>query len=106
MPDLACNAALNMIEQLDHVNDEWRKKIDFETRIGIGINSGSAHVGNTGSVRKFKYGPLGPSVNLASRIQGATKYLGVPILITGDTKEALAKSFSIRRHHTHSGRKH
>ena len=43
--------------------------------LGIGINSGPASVGNTGSIHKFKYGPLGNTVNLASRVQGATKYL-------------------------------
>ena len=57
--------------------------------LGIGINTGPALVGNTGSRRKFKYGPLGHTVNLASRVEGATKQLGVPVLITGGNTERL-----------------
>ena len=37
--------------------------------VGIGINTGVARVGNMGSKRKFKYGPLGNTVNLASRME-------------------------------------
>lgn len=57
-----------------------------------------AQVGNTGSSRKFMYGPLGNTVNLASRVEGATKYLQVPILLTGSTRELLgATEFCTRR---------
>ena len=65
--------------------------------LGIGINSGIARVGNTGSHHKFKYGPLGNTVNLASRVQGATKYLRSPILITGSTHSQLDAGFQSRR---------
>ena len=61
--------------------------------IGIGLSSGPAQVGNTGSKLKFKYGPLGNTVNLASRIQGATKYLKTRVLITDATCRALAPTF-------------
>jgi adenylate cyclase len=54
-------------------------------------------VGNTGSRHKFKYGPLGNTVNLASRVQGATKYLKCKLLITGGTQEKLAGGFATRR---------
>jgi adenylate cyclase len=54
-------------------------------------------VGNTGSTRKFKYGPLGNGVNLASRVQGATKYLRVPLMITGSTRRLLDDSYLVRR---------
>ena len=65
--------------------------------LGIGINSGPALVGNTGSLQKFKYGPLGHTVNLASRVEGATKHLGVSLLITGSTREQLGDHFATRR---------
>jgi adenylate cyclase len=54
-------------------------------------------VGNTGSRHKFKYGPLGHTVNLASRVQGATRYLGCPLLITGTTQALLPSGFDARR---------
>jgi adenylate cyclase len=65
--------------------------------LGIGVNTGEARVGNMGSQHKFKYGPLGNTVNLASRVQGATKYLKCPLLITGATRKRLDDSFHLRR---------
>jgi adenylate cyclase len=65
--------------------------------VGIGINTGMAHVGNTGTRRKFKYGPLGNTVNLASRVESATKYFKVKLLITGETRRRLDDSFCCRR---------
>ena len=49
------------------------------------MNTGPAQVGNTGTARKFKYGPLGHTVNLASRVQGATKHFKSRMLITEGT---------------------
>jgi adenylate cyclase len=46
---------------------------------------------------KFKYGPLGPAVNLASRVEGITKYLRSYLLITGATKKLLDDGFVTRR---------
>ena len=65
--------------------------------LGIGINSGPASVGNTGSTYKFKYGPLGNTVNLASRVQGATKYLKARLLVTGATRAVLGTAFAARK---------
>ena len=42
-------------------------------------------MGNVGSRHKFKYGALGNTVNLASRVQGATKYFKASVLLTGET---------------------
>ena len=56
--------------------------------LGIGLNTGLAQVGNTGSQYKFKYGPsLGDTVNVASRVQGLTKYLhAAACLLTAATR--------------------
>jgi adenylate cyclase len=94
---LACAAASDMLERLPAINDRWRATINDETDIGIGLNSGISRVGNTGSALKFKYGPLGAAVNLASRIQGATKYLGTRLLVTGNTMRLLDDRFFARR---------
>ena len=65
--------------------------------LGVGVNSGLVHVGNMGSRHKFKYGPLGHHVNLASRVEGATKYLRVGLLVTEFTRAALGPEFHTRR---------
>ncbi|REJ91119.1 MAG: adenylate/guanylate cyclase domain-containing response regulator [Planctomycetota bacterium] len=95
--ELACRAAFDMLARLPELNERWQHVIDAETDLGIGLNSGVARVGNTGSIRKFKYGPLGNTVNLASRVQGATKYLSSRLLLTGGTHQRLAAHFPSRR---------
>lgn len=94
---LACQAALDILGALPGLNETWMPLVGGETQVGIGVNTGTSLVGNVGTHRKFKYGPLGTTVNLASRVQGATKYLKTSLLITGDTAEQLPDSFSSRR---------
>ena len=94
---LACSAALDMLKRLPELTERWRTQLQEPMGVGIGINTGVARVGNMGSPHKFKYGPLGNTVNLASRVQGATKYLKCPLLITGATQNRLDDSFQPRR---------
>jgi adenylate cyclase len=93
----ACRAALAMRDGLPDLNRRWESRIGTAIGLSIGINSGTALVGNTGSHKKFKYGPLGHTVNLASRVEGATKHLGVSSLITGSTRDQLGSSLATRR---------
>jgi adenylate cyclase len=94
---IACEAAVAMIGRLPELNVRWQSVVQEPIGLGVGVNTGPARVGNTGSVRKFKYGPHGNMVNLASRVQGATKYLKSPVLITGPTRERLGDAFPTRR---------
>jgi adenylate cyclase len=93
----ACRAALAMLECLPQLNERWQPLVGEAMSLGIGINSGEARVGNTGTQHKFKYGPLGNTVNIASRVQGATKYLQTKLLITGGTRSCLDAGFQTRR---------
>jgi adenylate cyclase len=95
--ELACCAAREMMATLAAINARWQVELGSPVRLGIGLNSGVARVGNTGSQQKFKYGPLGDAVNVASRTQGATKYLGADCLITGSTLRALPAGAAVRR---------
>ena len=94
---LACRAALDMLAKLAELNERWSPTLKEPIGLGIGLNTGIAQVGNTGSNHKFKYGPLGNTVNLASRVQGATKYLKTVLLITGSTQAQLGEGFATRR---------
>jgi adenylate cyclase len=94
---LGCRAALDMLDCLPQLNGRWQAELKEPMSFGIGVNTGVARVGNMGSPHKFKYGPLGNSVNLASRVQGATKYLKCRLLITGATQAHLDGSFLSRR---------
>jgi adenylate cyclase len=89
----ACRAAQAMQAEMAGINARWRDVVGAPLQLGIGVNTGPAQVGNTGSSRKFKYGPHGYTVNLAARVQDATKKLGVPILITSSVRDQLGDSF-------------
>ncbi len=94
---LACRAALGIQGELPQLSKNWEGVLGEPLNLGIGLNTGPALVGNVGSKHKFKYGPLGHTVNLASRVEGATKHLGIPILITQSTAEKVRDTFAVRR---------
>jgi adenylate cyclase len=93
----ACSAGLDMLGTMTDLNERWRETARGNLALGIGLNTGIAQVGNTGSSRRFKYGPHGHTVNLASRVQDATKKLGLPLLITDATRALLPADMAVRR---------
>jgi adenylate cyclase len=92
----ACRAAQGMQSDMVGVNARWEATIGAPLHLGIGINAGPAQVGNTGCSRKFKYGPHGHTVNLAARVQDATKKLGLPILITRSVRDKVREAFGVQ----------
>ena len=93
----ACLAAIAMIAKIPELRERWSEILKEPFDLGIGISSGPVRAGNMGSRRKFKYGPLGTTVNLASRVQGATKYFKSRLMVTGVTADAIGSEF-LRRH--------
>ncbi|HTU18316.1 MAG TPA: adenylate/guanylate cyclase domain-containing protein [Gemmataceae bacterium] len=85
----ACRAALAMLADQPALDADWQERLGRPVRLGIGLNTGLALCGNTGSKQKFHYGALGHAVNVASRVEGATKQFGIPIIITGSTHAQL-----------------
>jgi adenylate cyclase len=94
----ACLAALAMGDEMPGVNERWRQKAGEPLRLGVGVNTGPALVGNMGSTRKFKYGPHGHTVNVASRVQAATcEFPEASVLVTETTRQRLGDHFALRR---------
>ena len=93
----ACRAALQMARRLAEMDQKWRDQIGQPTQLGFGVNTGRARVGNVGFKRKFRYAPFGNTVNIASRVQGATKYLGATVIITEATQKQLDAQVLARR---------
>jgi adenylate cyclase len=89
-PELACRAALRMIDALPAVQKKWAHVLAEELRIGIGVHTGLAQVGNAGSSRRAKYGPRGANVNLTSRIEAAAKAIGVSAVVSRATASRLS----------------
>lgn len=93
----AVRAALLMQRRLPVVDAKWAERVGGPVRVGVGIHTGKAWVGKVGTSFKFKYGPQGHTVNLASRVQGATKYLRTPVLVTGATRARLSAEIACRQ---------
>jgi len=94
---LASRAALAMQAELPGLNETWSEHVGEPLRVGIGLHRGTALVGNAGSRRRMKYGPRGHVVNLASRVESATKRLGVTTLVTDTVRAALGDELPLRR---------
>ncbi|MEQ9496437.1 MAG: adenylate/guanylate cyclase domain-containing protein [Deltaproteobacteria bacterium] len=92
----ACHAALAMVDDIAALDTTWRNRIGRPLSIGVGLHTGPALVGNAGSKMRQKYGPRGHTVNLASRIEGATKHAGVAILLSQATLDASVTELSTR----------
>lgn len=78
----ALNAALQQLDALQKMNTEFRRKFGFELNIGIGLHTGPVRVGNMGSDDLFDYTLIGDNVNLASRIEGLTKFYGQQLIVS------------------------
>ncbi|MDW4496599.1 adenylate/guanylate cyclase domain-containing protein [Sulfitobacter sp. D35] len=98
----ACRSALRMIEDVDAFNERRAalaaahqlaagdapvapSEKMHRINVGIGINSGPCVVGNMGSDTRFDYTALGDPVNVASRLEGQSRYYGAAIILGSST---------------------
>lgn len=95
--DHAVNAAFGMLEALKKLNDEWKaQNKPTQLKIGIGIHTGLAIVGNIGSEKRLEYTAIGDTVNVAARLEQLTKQLQQDILISETTYMALQRKYVCR----------
>lgn len=95
---LACGRAI--LDRIDKWNSE-RARHGFEPiQIGIGVHSGEAFVGAIGNDMRLDFTVLGDAVNVACRLEQATKLHRVSFLVSG---EALAAARADRAAWHHIG---
>lgn len=60
-----------------------------ELRVGVGVNSGDVVAGAIGGAGRLNFSVIGDAVNVAARVEAATRETGDALLITADTRDAL-----------------
>jgi class 3 adenylate cyclase len=90
----ALAAAEDMMRFLETANEEWREKYDVEIRLGIGVNSGEAIVGNVGSDKRMEYTVIGDVVNIAARLEAIA--LPNQVLVAEATQRLAGEKFALR----------
>jgi adenylate cyclase len=87
-------AVFDAVSQLTGIADglQGTLKLDAPVRLGVGINTGMAMVGNAGSVAMSDYTALGEVVNHAFRLEAATRTLDCDLVLGKGTYDFLAPS--------------
>ena len=94
--DKALVCALEQMDALAKLNEDFIKAGKPTIAIGTGLHSGLATIGEMGSDGRSDYTIIGDNVNLASRIEGLTKFYGAQLLVSSDFKQALVGEYNFR----------
>jgi adenylate cyclase len=86
--DRAFRAALSLISGMEHLQMNLEPKVKALFGYGVALHSGTALIGNKGSVQRLDYGLVGDLINAAARVESLTKHYGVLFIIT---REAYAR---------------
>jgi adenylate cyclase len=94
--DNALATADDMMNRLADLNVRRVAAGQTALDIGIGFSTGPTVIGNIGSVRRLDYTVIGDNVNLASRLESATKQYGAKILLSEMTVRDLKNPATLR----------
>lgn len=86
----ATSCGLDMLSTVSSFNAERNLPTDQTVKIGIGIHIGSVILGTIGSPERMDSTVLGLTVNLAKRLEEATKPLGAEMLISDEVADRLS----------------
>ena len=80
--ELATQAALEMVEKVKDLKDQWLREGASSFAIGVGVHSGEVLVGNIGSEDRLEFTIIGDNVNITSRLEGLSKTVSAPVVIS------------------------
>jgi class 3 adenylate cyclase/uncharacterized protein (DUF427 family) len=80
----AVAAARMALRRLDEINRERAAARQPALRFGIAMHPGSFMYGNIGTTGRLDFTAIGAAVNETSRIEGLSKTLGVPVLLSAE----------------------
>jgi PAS domain S-box-containing protein len=92
MPQRLPDHADRALEAAMEIERLARERFQGDLEIGIGIDSGTVIAGNVGGGGRLDYTVIGDAVNIASRVEAATRQTGDTILITEETRRRLGNS--------------
>jgi len=91
----ALRAAAGILKELEDTNTEIAELGFAPIKIGIGMAAGPVIRGNIGSENRREMTVIGDTVNLASRLESATKEFGSPILMTESSFDTACADFKL-----------
>ncbi|MDR3255379.1 MAG: adenylate/guanylate cyclase domain-containing protein [Synergistaceae bacterium] len=94
-PSKAVSSLMEMHRALDVLNETLEAEYGVRLRMGGGIHTGFAHVGNMGTHDLMDYTAIGDTVNTASRLEGMCTKYGVSSLISKDTADFCTGAFRL-----------
>ncbi len=95
-PWMAMQAAVEMRERLDKFNQKRQENGLLPIKIGMGLHSDQVVSGNIGSSKRMELTSIGDGVNLASRLEGASKQYGTDMIISENTYLDYAHKLIVR----------
>jgi adenylate cyclase len=86
--DRAVRSAVEIAQCVNHVDG-------IEVEVGLGVNSGTVVAGSIGGAGRLNFSVIGDAVNVAARVEAATRELEDEVLITAETRDRLSSQIDV-----------
>lgn len=88
--------AIEMQEAMENLCEKWKNEGKDPLKMGVGVHTGEAVVGNIGSDRRMEYTAIGDTVNVAAGLEKENKRFSSSIIVSQATYEAIKNEFDFK----------